>query len=158
MTEIIEYEEPATYREAVASKESAPWTIAMNEEIESLHKNQTWELVKPPKGKKIVGCKWVFKRKEGISGEEDARYKARLVAMGYSQKEGVDYNEVFSPVVKHSSIRVLLAMVAAFDLELEQMDVKIAFLHGELEEQIYMHQPEGFAVPGKEDRVCLLRK
>ena len=101
----------------------------MNEEIKSLHQNRTWDLVKPPSGKKIVGCKWVFKRKEGIPGVEDARYKARLVAKGYSQVHGVDFNDVFSPVVKHSSIRVLLALVAMYDLELEQLDVKTAFLH-----------------------------
>lgn len=72
-----------------------------------------------------------------------------MVANGFSQREGVDYNDVFSPVVKHSSIRVLLAMVAKFDFELEQLDVKTSFLHGELEETIFMHQPEGFIVPGK---------
>ena len=137
---------------------SAKWLIAMNEEIESLHQNRTWDLVKPPSGKKIVGCKWVFKRKEGIPGVEDARYKARLVAKGYSQVHGVDFHDVFSPIVKHSSIRVLLALVAMYDLELEQLDVKTAFLHGELEEQIYMEQPHGFEVDGKEDHVCLLKK
>ena len=93
-----------------------------------------------------------------MPGVEVARYKAHLVAKGFSQREGIDFNEVFSPVVKHSSIRVLLAMVALFDLELEQLDVKTAFLHGELEEQIYMKQPEGFVVQGKEDHVCLLKK
>ena len=95
--------------------------------------------MKPPRGQKIIDCKWVFKKKEGISGAESGRYKARLVAKGYSQKEGVDFNEVFSPVMKHTSIRVLIVMVAWFDLELEQLDVKIVFLHGELEEQIFMH-------------------
>ena len=110
----------------------------MNEEIESLHKNCTWILVEPPKGKKIVGCKWVFKKKEGTSGVENARYKARLVAKGYSQVQGIDFNDIFSPVVKHSSIRVLLELVAMFDLELEHLDVKTTFLHGELDEQIYM--------------------
>lgn len=89
-------------------------------------------------------------QKEGRnSGVEDARYKARLVAKGYTQKEVVDFNEVFSPVVKHSSIRILLVMVASSNLKLEQLDVKKAFLHGELEEQIYMHQPEGFELLGK---------
>ena len=150
--------EPVTYRDAITSKESVKWAVAMGEEIESLHKNQTWELVKPPKGQKIVGCKWVFKKKEGTPGVEETRFKARLVAKGYTQREGVDFNEVFSPVVKHSSIRVLLAMVAKFNLELEQLDVKTAFLHGELDEQIYMHQPEGFEIHGKEDHVCLLKK
>jgi len=81
-----------------------------------------------------------------------------LVAKGYSQTEGVDFNEVFSPVVKHTSIRVFLPMIAWFDLELEQLDVKIAFLHGELEEQIFMHQPQGFIIEGKEDHVCRLKK
>jgi len=150
--------EPSTYSEAVSRDDSAKWLIAMNEEIESLHQNKTWILVKPPSDKKVIGCKWVFKKKEGIPGVENARYKARLVAKGYSQVHGVDFNDVFSPVVKHSSIRVLLALVAMYDLELEQLDVKTAFLHGELEEQIYMKQPQGFEIKGKEDHVCLLKK
>ena len=81
-----------------------------------------------------------------------------MVAKGYNRREGIDFNEVFSPIVRYSSIRVMLTMVALFDLELEQLDVKTAFLHGELEEQIYMHQPEGFVIQGKEDHVCLLKK
>ena len=87
---------------------------------------------------------------------EDARFKTRLVAKGYTQKEGVDFNKVFSLVVKHSSIRVLLAMVTLFDLELKQLDVKITFLHGELEEQIYMHQPKGFIISRKEYHVLII--
>ncbi|WJZ89462.1 hypothetical protein VitviT2T_008682 [Vitis vinifera] len=130
----------------------------MNEKTESLQNNHTWQLVEKPKNQKIVGCKWVFKRNEGILGIEDARFKAHLVAKGYAQKEVVDFNEVFSPVVKHSSIRVLLAMVALFDLESKQLDVKTAFLYGELEKQIYMHQPKGFIILGKENHVCLLKK
>ena len=156
--EDIEADEPVTYREAMACTEASKWSIAMEEEIESLDKNHTWELVELPKGKRAVGCKWVFKKKEGTPGKDDARFKARLVAKGFSQREGIDYNEVFSPVVKHSSIRVLLAMVAMSGLELEQLDVKTAFLHGELEEEIYMRQPEGFQVQGKEDHVCRLKK
>nr|KYP54550.1 Retrovirus-related Pol polyprotein from transposon TNT 1-94 [Cajanus cajan] len=125
----------------------------MKEEMESLQKNQTWKLVKLPKGRHVVGCKWIFKRKPGIPGVEPLRYKARLVAKGFSQKEGVDFNEIFSPVVRHTSIRVLLALVACQDLELEQLDVKTAFLHGRLEEDILMKQPEGFVKLGKEDCV-----
>ncbi|KAG8471931.1 hypothetical protein CXB51_036977 [Gossypium anomalum] len=108
--------------------------------------------------KKIVRCKWVFKKKEGTPGVEEPRYKERLVAKGYSQIPIVDFTDVFSPVVKHSSIRALLGIVAMHDLELEQLDVKTAFLHGELEEDIYMQQPEGFTVSEKEDYVCLLKK
>jgi hypothetical protein len=110
--------------------------------------------VELPKGAKTIGCKWIFKKKERILGVEDGRFKARLVAKGYSLREGMDFNEIFSRVVKLISIRVLLAMVALFDLELEQLDVKIAFLHGELEETISMHRPEGFIV----DNVCQLRR
>ena len=130
----------------------------MGDEIESLQKNQTWELAKRPQGRNIITCKWVFKKKESLSPAEGIKYKARLVARGFHQKEGVDYNEIFSPVVRHTSIRVLLAIVAHQNLELEQLDVKTAFLHGELEEEIYMTQLDGFQVPGKEDYVCKLRK
>jgi hypothetical protein len=150
--------DPSTYTEAISCDDSAKWLIAMQEEVESLYKNRTWDLVKLPKDKKIVGYKWVFKKRDATPGVEDARYKAWLVAKGYSQVQGVDFNDVFSPAVKHSSIRVLLALVAMHDLELEQPDVKTAFFHGKLEETIYMQQPEGFEIKGKEDHVCLLKK
>ncbi|CAL0304779.1 unnamed protein product [Lupinus luteus] len=130
----------------------------MNEEIESLHKNGTWALTELPEGKRPLRCKWIYKKKDGIPGVEDPRCKARLVVKGFNQKKGIDFNEIFSPVVRHTSIRVLLAFVALFDLELEQLDVKTAFLHGELEEEIYMEQPEGFIVPDKEHLVCRLKK
>ncbi|KAG8472305.1 hypothetical protein CXB51_034359 [Gossypium anomalum] len=135
-------QEPSNYSEAVSCEDSEKWMFAMQEEMESLHKNRTWDLVKLPKGKKAVRCKWVFKKKEGTLGVEEPRYKARLVAKGYSQILGVDFTDVFSPVVKHSSIRALLGIVAMHDLELEQLDVKTAFLHGELEKDIYMQQLE----------------
>ncbi|KAG8500752.1 hypothetical protein CXB51_002776 [Gossypium anomalum] len=151
-------QEPSNYSEAISCEDSEKWMFAMQEEMESLHKNKTWDLVKLPKGKKTVLCKWVFKKKEGTPGVEEPKYKARLVAKGYSQVPGVDFTDVFSPVVKHSSIRALLGIVAMHDLELEQLDVKTAFLHGELEEDIYMQQPEGFTVSEKEDYVCLLKK
>ncbi|GMP53679.1 hypothetical protein CsSME_00019075 [Camellia sinensis var. sinensis] len=155
---IIEDNVPCTFKEAVHNAESVKWKEAMDEEIGSLHKNQTWELVQLPKGKKAIGCKWVYTKKEGIPGRDNIRFKARLVAKGYAQKEGIDYNEVFSPVVKHTSIRILLALVAQFDLELAQLDVKTAFLHGDLEEEIYMSQPDGFKIAGKENWACKLNK
>jgi hypothetical protein len=98
------------------------------------------------------------REKEGSSPSEVTRFKARLVAKGFSQISCTDYNDVFSPVVKHSSIRALLSIVAMHDLELEKLDVKTAFLHGDLEEEIYMDQPDGFIVPGKENFVCKLKK
>ncbi|PHT40240.1 Retrovirus-related Pol polyprotein from transposon TNT 1-94 [Capsicum baccatum] len=150
--------EPKNYSEAISGDDSAKWTAAMQEEVESLLKNETWDLVMLPEGKRVISCKWIFKRKEGIPGVENARYKARFVVRGFDQQEGIDFNEVFSPVVRHSSIRVLLALVALYDLELEQLDVKTAFLHGNLEEEIYIQQPEGFVVPGKENHVCRLKK
>jgi len=111
------------------------------------------------KGGRVPTAKWIYKRKEGIPGVEDARWKARLVIRGCNQKEGIDFNQVFSPaVVCHTSIRVLLVFVALLDLELEQLDVKITFLCGELGEEIYMRQPEGFVVSGKEHSVCRLKK
>ncbi|KAG8480615.1 hypothetical protein CXB51_024767 [Gossypium anomalum] len=151
-------QEPSNYSEAISCEDSKKWMFAMQEEMESLHKNKIWDLVKLPKGKKTVRCKWVFKKKEGTPGVEEPKYKARLVAKGYSQVPGVDFTDVFSPVVKHSSIRALLGIVAMHDLELKQLDVKTAFLHGELEEDIYMQQPEGFTVSEKKDYVCLLKK
>ncbi|KAK1663186.1 hypothetical protein QYE76_051345 [Lolium multiflorum] len=138
--------EPATYTEAVASVDHVKWISAMQEEMQSLDKNGTWDVVPLPKQKKVVRCKWIFKRKEGLSPSEPPRFKARLVAKGFSQIPGIDYNDVFSPVVKQSSIRAFFGIVAMRDLELEQLDVKTAFLHGELEEEIYMDQPEGFVV------------
>ncbi|GJR70550.1 retrotransposon protein, putative, ty1-copia subclass [Tanacetum coccineum] len=147
--------EPLTYQEAVACEDSSKWKAAMEEEMDSLRKNKTWELVDPPAGQKLVSSKWLYKIKEGIKGVQKPRYKARLVARGFTQRAGIDYNEVFSPVVRHTSIRVILALTACKDYELEQLDVKTAFLHGNLEEVIYMRQPPGYEQGNK---VCLLKK
>ncbi|KAI3780212.1 hypothetical protein L2E82_10183 [Cichorium intybus] len=145
--------EPLNYDEAIESKDSSDWMIAMHNEMESLQRNGTWDLVPIPKGKMPVKCKWVYKLKEPVNPNEKPRYKARLVAKGYSQIPGVDYTDIYSPVFKHTSIRALLGLVASNDYELEQLDVTTAFLNGELEEEIFMQQPEGFVVPGKEDYV-----
>ncbi|CAM8970182.1 unnamed protein product [Rhodiola kirilowii] len=130
----------------------------MKEEMDSFMKNETWDLVDRPKGQKLVGCKWIYKKKEGIPDVEKPRLKGRLPAKGFTQREGIEFAEIFSPVVKHSAIRVVLSMVAEFDLELEQLDVKTAFLHGKLDEEIYMTQPDGFTVGNTEEKVCLLKK
>ncbi|WVZ25126.1 hypothetical protein V8G54_003670 [Vigna mungo] len=148
-------DEPRSYKEALDSSDRHLWQGAMEEELEALKKNSTWRLVDLPKGKKVIGSKWIFKKKEATPGGEKARYKARLVAKGFTQIEGVDYHEIFAPVVKHCSVRVLMAIVAHCNLHLEQLDVRTAFLHDDLEETIYMKQPDGFAVG---DRVCLLQK
>jgi len=157
-TEDLEEEEPKSYEEALKSSKRKQWENVMKEEMDSHKKSHTWDLIEKPEKQKLIGCKWIFKLKPGIPGVEKQRYKARLVAKGFSQQEGIDYNEVFSPVVKHVSIRLMLSPVVNMDYELEQMDVKTAFLHGNLEERILMSQPEGFIQEGNENKVCLLRK
>ncbi|RVW81965.1 Retrovirus-related Pol polyprotein from transposon TNT 1-94 [Vitis vinifera] len=130
---------------------------AMDDEMNSMYMNGVWDLVELPHGCKPVGCKWVFKTKRDSSGKIE-RYKARLVVKGYSQREGIDFKETFSPVSTKDSFRVIMAIVAHFDLELHQMDVKTAFLNGDLDEEVYMEQPTGFVEVGKEDLVCKLNK
>lgn len=114
---VVNSEIPSNFHEACESHENKEWKHAMNEEMDSLIKNKTWNLVSLPEGKRAIGCKWVFAKKE-VPNENKIRYKARLTAKGYAKKERVDYNEIFSPVVKQYSIRVMLALVAQFDLEL----------------------------------------
>ena len=150
-------EEPQSYREAVSRSDKNKWLKALKEEMDSLEKNETWQLVERPKQQKLVGCKWIYKVKEGIPGTEQKRYKARLVSKGYTQKKGMDYTEIYSPVVRHASIRVLLSLVVQFNMFLEQLDVKTTFLHWHLEEKIYMSQPEGFEEKGSQNKVCLLK-
>ena len=148
--------EPECYEEAQEVDDAAKWELAMKDEMSSLMSNQTWTLTKLPEGKKALQNKWVYKLKQEADGRR--RYKARLVVKGFQQKEGIDYTEIFSPVVKMTTIRVVLSIVAAEDLHLEQMDVKTAFLHGELEEELYMAQPQGFSTRGSEELVCRLQK
>lgn len=148
--------EPETFEEVKSHKESNCWLKAMQEEMDSLNKNETYELTTLPRGRKALRNKRVFKVKR--DDEKLVKYKARLVVKGFAQKEGIDFDEIFSPVVKMTSIRTVLGLAASMDLELEQLDVKTAFLHGDLKEEIYMHQPEGFEVKGKEHMVCKLKK
>lgn len=149
--------EPQNYKEAISDSHKEEWKRAMQEEMQSLHENHTYELVELPKGRRALKNKWVYRIKTEDSSSKP-RYKARLVVKGFRQEKGIDFEEIFSPVVKMSSIRVVLGLAAVQDLEIEQLDVKTAFLHGDLDEEIYMEQPEGFKVPGKENLVCRLIK
>ncbi|GJZ02717.1 putative RNA-directed DNA polymerase [Tanacetum coccineum] len=149
--------EPECYAEAMEDEHKKEWFDAMQDEMKSLYENNTFELTKLPKGKRALKNKWVYKLKTEEYTPRP-RYKARLVVKGFSQKKGIDFDEIFSPVVKMGSIRVVLGLAASLDLEVEQMDVKTAFLHGDLDKEIYMEQPEGFQVKGKEDYVCRLQK
>ena len=147
---------PKCYDEALQDENSNKWELAMKNEMDSLLGNQTWELTELPIGKKALHNKWVYRIKNEHDGSK--HYKARLVVKGFQQKEGIDYTEIFSPVVKMSTIRLVLGMVAVENLHFEQLDVKTAFLHGDLEEDLYMIQPEGFIAQGQENLVCKLRK
>ncbi|GJY22152.1 retrotransposon protein, putative, ty1-copia subclass [Tanacetum coccineum] len=149
--------EPTSYREAVTSSEGHQWKEAIKSEIDSILQNHTWELVDLPPGCKPLGYKWIFKKKMKADGTID-KYKARLVIKGYRQREGLDYFDTYSPVTRITSIRMVLAIAALRNLEVHQMDVKTAFLNGDLEEEIYMNQPEGFIAPGQESKVCRLVK
>ncbi|KAL0297953.1 UNVERIFIED_CONTAM: Retrovirus-related Pol polyprotein from transposon TNT 1-94 [Sesamum angustifolium] len=144
----VDIDEPATYEEAVTSPNANEWITAMKEEMSSMAKNNVWELVDLPTGRKTIGNKWVLKVKRKANGSID-KFKARLVAKGYTKKEGIDYEETFSPVVSHCR---------HLDLELFQMDVKTTFLNGELDEEIYMDQPEGFQEMRLKRKVCRLKR
>lgn len=141
----------------MSEPDKSRWHEATQQEYDALMENGTWELVPLPVGRKSIKCGWVFKLKRGPDGEV-TRYKARLVAKGYSQKEGIDYQETFAPVVKFATFRAMLAIAAALDLDLHQLDVSSAFLNGILQEDIYMNQPEGFEAKGREHLVCKLLK
>ena len=126
------------------------WVDAMKAEIDSLHENDVWELVKLPKDCKPVGSKWVFKVKTNADSSFE-RCKAHLIAQGYSQK-GLDYDETVSPVVRSESVRSVIALASKNDLKLHQMDITTAFLNGDLEKEVYMKQPEGFLVESRENQ------
>lgn len=148
--------EPQTFEEAVSGVDGELWRQAMDEEMSSLHENETWEMVDLPAYAKAIPVRWVYKIKRDAAGNVE-RYKARLVVKGYMQREGVDFTEVYAPVSKHTSLRALLSLVAAENLELHQLDVKTAFLNGELEEELYVVQPPGYELGGK-GIACRLKK
>ena len=154
---LVEHDKPANYKEAMEGPESEKWLEAMKSEIGSMYDNKVWTLVDIPDGRKAVENKWIFKKKTDADGNVTV-YKARLVAKGFRQIQGVDYDETFSPVAMLKSIRILLAIAAYFDYEIWQMDVKTAFLNGNIEEELYMVQPEGFVDPKDAGKVCKLQR
>ena len=149
--------DPITYEEAVSCPQSELWLDAIRDEIQSMRHNGVWELIELPEGHRPIGCKWVYKTKRDSKGKVE-KFKARLVAKGFTQREGVDYEATFSPVSSKDSFRVIMALVAHFDMELHQMDVKTAFLNGDLNEEVYMMQPEGFVANDSGTLVCRLKK
>ena len=153
---IADIDEPRSLKNALESENAKEWKAAMDKEYQSLLENETWDLVRRPEGVNVVNNRWVFKIKRKPDGSID-RFKARLVAQGFSQTHGVDYEEVFSPVARSESIRSLLALGNTFDLEIHQMDVCTAFLNGELDCDVYMEQPKGYS-NGDPDMVCKLKK
>jgi transposase InsO family protein len=153
---VRDYEEPKNRTEALSGVDKHDWIRAMNDEMKALTENSTWVLTTLPEGRKTIGCKWVFKRKKNANTGL-IKYKARLVAQGFSQKYGTDYDEVFAPVVRATTLRLLLAIATQRKLKIHHFDAKTAFLNGELKETIYMKQPEGF-VDAKEELVCKLNK
>lgn len=149
--------EPQTIEEALLGPEKEFWKKAIEDEYKSFEKNKAWNLTLLPPGKKAVKCKWVFKKKLGPESQL-LRYKARLVAKGYTQEYGIDYKETYSPVVRYSTMRTLIALAVNLGLDIDHMDVKTAFLNGELQETVYMEQPRGYKINGKENHVFKLNK
>ncbi|KAC9709417.1 hypothetical protein E3N88_45361 [Mikania micrantha] len=150
---ITSHDEPKTFSQA---SQDENWREAMKKEIKALEQNQTWSLEVLPEGKKAIDSKWVYKIKYKPNGDIE-RYKARLVAKGFTQMEGIDYHETFAPVAKLVTIRTVLALAVKGDWQIHQLDVNNAFLHGDLNEEVYMKIPQGFT-KGRETKVCRLRK
>jgi hypothetical protein len=134
--------DPQTYKEAISRPDATQWQIACAEELDVFRQMKLYEIVDKPTDRKVVDSKWVFRLKRGPDGEIE-KHKARVVVKGFTQIEGLDYDETFAPVVKFTSIRILLAITAHNDLEIQQIDIKTAFLNGELKEEIYLKPPPG---------------
>ena len=149
--------DPYTYEETMKDIDAHHWVKAMKYELNFMYSNQVWDPVKAPISIKPIGCKWVYKRKRGIDGNVET-FKVRLVVKGYTQKEGIDYEETFLPVAMLKSIRILLSIATHYDYEIWQMDVKTDFLNGNFEEEIYMMQLEGFIAKNQKHLVCKLKR
>jgi len=153
MSKIIQ-NEPSSFSDAVKHQ---VWKDAMTEEYESIIKNDVWEVVPRPQDKTVVTSKWLYKMKHVADGSTE-KYKARFVTRGFSQKEGIDYDEIFAPVARYTTIRSIIALAASQGWNLHQMDVKTAFLHGSIKEEVYVEQPEGFEIYDRKSHVCRLKK
>jgi hypothetical protein len=153
MCDLLE-EEPTYFEEAIQRKE---WADAMTEEYQSIMKNKVWEIVPRPKNKDVVSSRWLFKIKHDVDGSIE-KYKARFVARGFSQKEGIDYEETFVPVARYTLIRTTIALAAKMKWKLYHMDVKITFLNGVIEEEVYIEKPQGFEVEDMKSHVYRLKK
>jgi hypothetical protein len=149
---MVHSSDPQVYSDDVGN---SLWEATMQEECDSLLKNQTWDLVPLPPGKKLVRCKWVYRTKRATNGQV-SRYKARLVAKGFQQIHGIDYDETFAPVAKMESIRLVLPIATVKGWEVHQMNVKNVFLHGDLSKEIYMEKPQGFI--HNSSLICTLKK
>jgi hypothetical protein len=147
-------EEPTSFKEA---EQDATWRAAMREEMKAIEDNDTWELTSLPAGHRAIGLKWVYKVKRNEAGDV-VRHKARLVAKGYVQRAGIDFDDVFAPVVRLESVRMMVALAAHEGWEVHHMDVKSAFLNGVIEEEVYIQQPPGFSTTGSENKVLRLHK
>jgi hypothetical protein len=141
--------EPSSYEEATKKR---VWKDAMGEEYQSIVKNDVWDVVPRPKEKSIVSSKWIYKTKHAADGSIE-KYNARFLARGFSQKEGIDYEETFSPMVRYTSIKTILSLAAVMKWKVHQMDVKTTFLNGEIKEEVYVEQPQGFEVHDRETHV-----
>jgi hypothetical protein len=149
--------DPTSFEEVMRSVHSSKWLETMEDEMRSMSANKVWDLEENPRGAKIVGCKWVYKTKYDSKGNIE-RFKPRLMPKGFTQREGIDYTDTFSPVLCKDSLRIIIMLVAHYDLELHQMDVKTTLLNKDLFENVYMVQSKGFAVKGKEHMWCHLKK
>jgi hypothetical protein len=146
--------EPRSFAE---TERRAAWRAAMQSEMDVVEKNNTWELADLPRGHSAITLKWVFKLKRDEVGAI-VKHKARLVARGFVQRDGIDFDDTFAPVARMESVWLLFALTAQEGWRVHHMDVKSAFLNGDLKEEVYVHQPSGFVIPSKEDKVLHLRK
>ena len=150
-------DDPISFSQAKQCVNSKNWIDAIKDEMKSMEDNDVWDLVELPKGVKPIGWKWILKTKRDSKGYVE-RYKACLVAKGFTQNEGIDYKETFSPISSKDSFKIIMTLVAHYDLNLHQMNVKTTFLNGDIEETIYIMQPENFESEESKHLVCKLKK